>query len=252
MKSQPVVIAFADSSYLPLLEHWLLRLEALRIERTKIFCLDAATRDWCVSRGVAASEVRWSGDLRDLWVRRIGVFTELLSHGEEFIHSDIDAIWVQNPLEVGSAATCSEDLVFSQGTVWPPDIHDQWGFVLCCGWFRAKPTPAVREFFRALDADVRRTGDDQISVNRLLAALGAEWSHSRSGEYQLAFRDRMVQCWTRPIRAVAGAGLLSVALLPHREFQRLPESTPQAVVKHLLTPKNCAQKLLALRSHGLI
>ncbi len=252
MKSQPVVVAFADSSYLPLLEHWLLRLRTLRIERLRIFCLDAATRSWCEARGIEASEVRWSGDLQDLWVQRIAVFGDLLSKGEDFIHSDIDAIWVQNPLEVGSASTCTEDLVFSQGTVWPPDVHDRWGFVLCCGWFRAKATPAVRDFFLALDADVRVTGDDQISVNRLLAALGTEWSHSRSGDYQLAFRDRVFQCWTRPIRAAAGAGLLSVALLPHREFQRLPEASPHAVVKHLLTPKNCGQKLIALRNYGLI
>jgi hypothetical protein len=62
----------------------------------------------------------------------------------------------------------------------------------------------------------------------------------------------MVQCWSQPISARTTAGPLSVALLPQREFQRLPEESQHAIVKHYLTPKNCQQKLSALRGYGLI
>jgi hypothetical protein len=86
----------------------------------------------------------------------------------------------------------------------------------------------------------------------LLALLGAQWSRVRTGDYQLPFRDRAVQCWTEPIRAVTTNGGLSVGLLPHREFQRLPDDSSHALVKHYLTPKDCAQKLTALRGYGLI
>lgn len=250
MNSDPLTITFVDANYLPLLELWLPRLAQLGVERVKVFCLDSATLDWCRSRNVAAAQIEWSGNLRDLWVRRIGVFSELLAAGEEFVHSDIDAIWVKNPLREGSAVGRYEDLVFSQGTVWPPDVHEQWGFVLCCGWFRARPTLAARAFFDGLEQHVRETGDDQISVNRLLSRVGARWSESRTGEYQLPFHDRLVRCWTQPVRAAAGP--LSVALLPHREFQRLPEATDQAIVKHFLTPKSCSQKLTVFRDLGLI
>jgi len=68
----------------------------------------------------------------------------------------------------------------------------------------------------------------------------------------LAATDLVVQCWTRAVRAQTTAGPLSVALLPQREFQRLPEDSDHAIVKHYLTPKNCAQKLNALREYGLI
>ncbi len=252
MKSKPLVIAFSDCSYLPLLQLWLQRLGQLGVDRVKVFCLDAVTSDWCASQRVAAAQIHWSGDLRDLWVQRIAVFSDLLARGEGFIHSDIDAIWVRNPLEAGSAPHSAEDLIFSQGTVWPPDVHDRWGFVLCCGWFWAKATAAARSFFQALEADVRRTGDDQISVNRLLIKLGLGWNCRPPGEYQLSFHDRVVQCWSRPVRAASGTTPLSVALLPHREFQRLPENSDHAVVKHYLTPKNCLQKLSILRTYGLI
>jgi hypothetical protein len=247
----PLVVSFADSSYLPLLRLWLARLQQLNIARVRVFCLDSITYEWCESQRVAASRIRWSGDLRALWVQRIGVFRQLLAAGEEFIHSDIDAIWIKNPLQCGSASGCEQDLIFSQGTVWPPEIHDRWGFVLCCGWFWAKPSSATAAFFAALEPHVRASGDDQISVNRLLAELGAQWSQCKS-DYQLPFLDRLVQCWSQPISASTGTGELSVALLPQREFQRLPENSADAIVKHYLTPKNCQQKLAALRAYGLL
>jgi hypothetical protein len=249
---EPLTVTFVDSSYLPLLQIWLPRLRALGVGRVKVFCLDRTTREWCVGAGVDCALVEWSGNLRDLWVQRIRVFSALLAAGEEVVHSDIDAIWLRNPLREGSACGRQEDLLFSQGTVWPPDVHDQWGFVLCCGWFRARPTMAAKAFFQGLEADVHVSGDDQISVNRLLALLGVRWSRSRTGDYQLPFRDRMMQCWSEPVSGATSAGPLSVALLPHREFQRLPEDSAHALVKHYLTPKNCEQKLQALRSYGLI
>ena len=252
VSTEPLTVTFADSNYLPLLRVWMPKLQGLGVSRVKIFCLDAAIYAACRAEGIDAEQVEWSGNLRDLWVQRIKVFSALLANGEEFVHSDIDAIWVRNPLREGSAYGREEDLLFSQGTVWPPDVHDRWGFVLCCGWFRARPTLPARAFFDGLEADVRATGDDQISVNRLLARLEVKWSGAANGDYQIPFRDRMVRCWREPIRAESARGGLSVALLPHREFQRLPEQYSEALVKHYLTPKNCAQKLAALQAHGLI
>jgi hypothetical protein len=252
MNAEPLTVTFVDSSYLPLLQLWLPRLRALGVHRMRVFCLDVATHAWCRAQAVDCATVPWTGGLRELWVQRIRIFSELLAAGEEVVHSDIDAVWVRNPLREGSACGREEDLLFSQGTVWPPDVHDRWGFVLCCGWFRARPTLLAQAFFQGLEADVQGSGDDQISVNRLLALLGAQWSRVRTGDYQLPFRDRAVQCWTEPIRAVTTNGGLSVGLLPHREFQRLPDDSSHALVKHYLTPKDCAQKLTALRGYGLI
>jgi hypothetical protein len=252
MPSEPLVVTFSDSRYLPLLAIWLERLQSLNVRRIRVYALDTATLAWCRERGVDVAPLEWQGDLGELWVKRIGVFRTLLGEGEEFIHSDADAIWLRNPLEEGSARDLKDDLVFSQGTVWPPDVHERWGFVLCCGWFRARPTAVVHAFFRALESSVQAVGDDQICVNRLLAAAGAAWQHNGSADYQLPFQDRSVQCWSAPLHATLPTAPLSVALLPHGEFQRLPEPTDRAIVKHYLTPKNCEQKLLALRESGVI
>ena len=244
----PLVITFSDAAYLPLLEIWLARMRQLGVAPVRVYCLDAPTLAWCRSEGVACELVRWSGSLQDLWLQRVRIISSLLATGQEIIHSDTDAVWTKNPLREGSARLGEQDLMFSQGTVWPDDVHDRWGFVLCCGWFRARPSPAACRFFQALEVDIAVTADDQISVNRLLLAWGVQWKRSTS-DYRLSFRDRTVQCWHSPLTATAGS--LSVALLPHREFQRLPEPGG-GIVKHYLTPKDCTLKIEALRAHGLL
>lgn len=250
MSSEALIVAFSDAGYLPLLAAWVRRLQQLGAGPLRIYCLDEPTAQWCEVQGLEHERLRWNGRLEELWIERIRVFSGLLAGGQSFVHSDIDAIWLRDPTREGAAVGCDSDLVFSQGTVWPPDVHDQWGFVLCCGWFRASATPAAMKFFELLGQDVQRTGDDQISVNRILAARLPRWSDGNQGEYRFAFRDRWVQCWTHAVQARAGG--LSVALLPHQEFQRLPEDYDGAVVKHFLTPKNCAQKMAALSAAGLL
>lgn len=252
MPSEPLVITFADSNYRPLLALWLDQLQALGIGRLRVYALDAPLLDWCRERGVDAAGLPWQGNLRDLWVQRIRIFSALLAGGEDFIHSDVDAIWVRNPLEAGSARECDEDLVFSQGTLWPPDVFSRWGFVLCCGWFRARPTAGARRFFAALEPDVAASGDDQLSVNRVLAAVPMRWECGHGPDYRLPFNGTSLACWTRPIRGASRDASLSVALLPHREFQRLPEDSDAALIKHYLTPKDCGQKLAIFRRLGLI
>lgn len=250
MSSEILIVAFSDSGYLPLLAAWVRRVQRLTAVTPRIYCLDEPTAQWCHVHGVDHRRLRWSGRLDELWVERVRVFGGLLAEGRSFVHSDIDAIWIRNPLREGAAATCDCDLVFSQGTVWPPEVHDRWGFVLCCGWFQARATTAATDFFGELLTDVQRTGDDQISVNRVLAARMPHWSGGNQGEYRLAFRDRWVQCWTHAIETQARG--LTVALLPHQQFQRLPEDYAGAVVKHFLTPKNCAQKMALLSAAGLL
>jgi hypothetical protein len=252
MTSEPLVITFADSRYQALLAIWLDRLKALEVGRVRVYALDAPLLEWCREREIDAAPLPWQGDLRDLWAQRITVFSGLLAAGEEFVHSDVDAIWVGNPLAAGTARERDEDLVFSQGTIWPPDVFSRWGFVLCCGWFWARPTPGARRFFAALGPDVAASGDDQLSVNRVLAALPMRWECGRGPDYRLSFNGKALPCWTEAIRGANLDASLSVALLPHREFQRLPEPSDRAMVKHYLTPKNCEQKLAVFRQLGLI
>jgi hypothetical protein len=250
MPQAPLIVTFSDWNYQPILENWLAHLAALGVEGARIYCLDQKTKDWCGSRAVDAELLQWDGRLNALWKARLSVFNRLLESGTEFVHSDLDAVWLRNPLLTGSSALQPDDMVFSQGTFWPPDVFLQTGFVLCCGWFWIKPCAATQSFFRDLIEDVATTEDDQISVNRLLRARGVRWQN-RASDYALAFRGQQIKCWHEPLRGKSEDGSLSVTLLPHAEYQRLPIRSDSAVVKHFLTPKRCNEKVVALRAAGL-
>ena len=249
MPSEPLIITFANEAFLPLLDLWIAGLRRLGLDRIRVYGLDAATLAWCDDHRVEAISLPWSGIRTDLWQARIRVFCQLLADGREFIHSDTDAMWARNPLQDGAACRLSDDLVFSQGTYWPPDVHERLGFVLCCGWFWARPTGEAYAFFRAVEDDIRTNRHDQASLNRVLAAAGARWSRSEA-DYELPFGERLIRCWHEPIHATLESSSLTVALLPHREFQRVPEAFDRVIVRHFLTPKGCADKVQALRDLG--
>src|ERR1700722_10022350 len=101
MRSEPLIITFADARYLPLLAIWLDNLRRLGFRRIKVYSLDAETFAWCRKQDVDSAVLMWQGNLADLWVQRIRTFSALLDAGEEVIHSDADAIWIRNPLQVG-------------------------------------------------------------------------------------------------------------------------------------------------------
>ena len=215
--SSPLVVTFANAAFLPMLEVWTACLARLGVRRLRIYGLDDATLAWCSSRGIEARSMPWSGTRQVLWQARIRVFRQLLDDGEDFIHSDADAIWIRNPFEEGSAPTLADDLVFSQGTYWPPDVHERQGFVVCCGWFRARPTDSARTFLRVVEHEGLTLQHDQTAVNRVLVDAGARWSRI-DADYTLTHGDRVIRCWNEPIHTRLESSGLSVALLPHREF----------------------------------
>lgn len=244
----PLVVTFSDWAYQPILENWLAHLSILGVGNVRVYALDARTERWCKQRAIDTEPIDWDGSLSGLWARRLLVFRDLIESGIEFVHSDSDAIWLRNPF--GTSDQYEDDLVFSQGTIWPPETFQHWNFVLCCGWFRVRPSTATLAFFRDLIADVAISGDDQRSVNNLLVRRSLRWPDTPA-DYELPFKDHAVQCWHAPRRGRTADGTLGVTLLPHAQYQRLPEPTDRAVLKHFLTPKQCDKKVAALRQANL-
>ena len=186
-------------------------------------------------------------DLSGLWKFRVQILRELLSETHGIIHSDSDAVWIRDPWP--SIESCGADMVFSQGTIWPPDVHARHGIVVCCGLFYLKNTNAVRLFMEQLEAKVMVDKDDQVSVNRLLDEGGGKWSVTEP--YTIPFRNTRFIASHRPITST-GNFPASVAILPHHQFPRLMDA-PDAdvIVAHPISAKNCADKIKTLSSLNL-
>lgn len=245
----PLTITFANSAYAPLLSNWLEHTRQVGI-RPCIIALDEGVaalvqrdRADCYRMDVAAG-------LPDLWLRRTRLFAKLAGLGLDFIHSDVDALWLRNP--VSTMTQMDADLVASQGTIWPPDIVQQWGFVLCCGLFSARGTPGVAAFFEQVAArrdDIER-GDDQAAFNRALLANRIEWTVRSAPAGRGQWKGVNFDIYTEPVYGSFGG--TTVAMLPYRFCPRLPEvPTGAALVAHPVAPKELDAKIALLERLGL-
>lgn len=252
MTPPPLVLTFVSEDYIPIGRNWLRHVQATAPDAMiRMVALDEATRAAFPEEIVQYDPPEGQG-LARLWLHRLAVMRTLLEQGHDIIHSDADAIWCRDPRP--HIAACKTEMVFSQGTVWPPDVHARHGVVLCCGFFFMQSTPAVRRFMQEVNRRVETDRDDQVSVNRLLVSNGVRWE--LPAPYQIAFRDKAFSA-SREIGIGHVESGPSVALLPHHLFPRLVEpgtselEMSDIVVAHPLSPKVCSEKIDSLSRLGL-
>jgi hypothetical protein len=287
---EPLIVTFANAAYIPIARNWLAAVDRAGAgARARIIALDAATqaafppervlyRPFADPSADPSAAPKTAAELAPLWAFRIRVLRDLLTQtrtegpesgpesepesGPGLIHSDADAVWMQDPRPM--IAACATDMVFTQGTIWPPDVHARHGIVLCCGLFCLRDTPAVARFLTRLEARVVQDRDDQVSVNRLLDEDGMDWEVP--DPYRIPFRDtafvasRAVILSRPPAEPASGSASgsaradppPSVAILPHHLFPRLMDAPdPGVIVAHPMSPKSCEAKIAALTRLGL-
>lgn len=244
-----LLIAFADSRYTDVLMNWLVALALQQVDNYLVIALDRALHQLLTAHGIPSVLCELRGDLGDLWVERVRVFAALCAAGIDFIHSDVDAIWLRDPRQSYFRAA-DADLIASQGTVWPHDVHQRFGFVLCCGLFSLRSSAASKQLLAELLPHVAATRDDQISLNRLLAERQIVWRAQPGDTYYVTAGANRFLCSKSLIVGHAEDGL-RVAVLPHHLFQRLPLQLGDIpFVSHPLTPKDPQAKLEEFARRG--
>lgn len=246
-----IIITFASSIYVDALNNWSLAMRRLRINNWAVMALDDKTYDLMRQRNIPVYRVTCKPDYSDIWQRRIAVIEGLLTAGVNVIHSDLDAIWIQDPRALFK--DCPYDIVSSQGTYWPRPVFEKWGFVLCCGLIYYRSSNRVIDLIGQVQDRVlaAKKTDDQAELNTLLAEDGIEWSVPKPS-YQKTHNNVAFTCSRRWI---TGKGrLYSLALLPHHEFQRvvMREEFNQAYVVHPVSEKSGEAVMDILRHNDLI
>lgn len=232
MTPRPMTITFANIKYLPVLLNWLLFLERQNIRNVHIFSLDQELHCLLAERGFATTLCGSTNSRPALWQLRVQVFADLIRNGIDFIHSDADAVWLRDPWPLIAAAQV--DISSSQGTIWPLDVTRRRGFVTCCGFFHAKSNARTQAFFNDLVPHTTATGDDQISLNRLLESYETVWDLPADRQYFLSYDCTEFSCYATTAVGRSQKNGLSVGLLPHHAFQRLSVPTQPVYVKHPL------------------
>lgn len=206
------VLSFVNEPYLALLDIWMRQSASHTGGAPTIICTDDSAFAHCASlSGVnaeRASDRDWSSRPA-FWKSRFALMHARVTAGTTFVHTDLDAFWLSSPWARLSAAP--DDLVFSREFGLPKRLVPKWGFVLCCGFFRANATPGTHAFFRLWHTHVDKHGDDQFALNMLLDELGVVWEET-------SFGDHVAH---RCIVEVEGERV-SILSLPYKDFSREP------------------------------
>jgi hypothetical protein len=249
-KGTPICLVVASNAYAELLDNWLLHMDALDICRIVVVTMDEALSQRLQGTELTVVQATFDGSEGDFWLQRAKIWLLLADAGVEFIHSDIDAVWLRDPIPDYTGDDF--DILVSQGTLHPEDILAVWGFVVCTGFFWARPTPQMRILLRALVTPSNNilNSDDQAYLNRWLAEIGIEWQTDAKDSYNLICGDKIFRAYRDPIAGVCKSIDLKITLLPHHLFPRLQPGAADAIVRHVLRTGDPSQRLERMREAG--
>jgi len=237
-----IALTFSDHRYKEVLLNWLIGLNRLGITNYFVVSLDEEIHAFLSERGFPSFLSPLQGTLSNLWALRIKIFRTLCAADINFIHSDTDAIWLRNPIPEYFGAS-DHHIIASSGTVWPSDVVKTQGFVFCCGLFYMKGCAQTLALMEEVSSDVAVSGDDQVSLNKVIQRRQINWDSSHRHSYTLTYDGQRFLCFKDMISGLSRDQQLKVGLLPHHLFQRLHMPGHDAYVKHLLSDKDSESKL---------
>jgi len=246
----PVPVIFASEPALYLLDNWLEHARRAGLNNTILIALDDAVAAHSCGAGCVTVPARFDGDFAALWLLRLNVFELLASNGIDFVHSDLDAVWLGD-VRPECYADPALDLVFSQGLFFPLQAHAAWKFVLCCGLFSVRAGLASANFLAAVRERWITEKDDQVAVNLVLLDNNIAWQDRTADRYEITIGARSMTCYQHMLRGVSATQGVTVGLLPFHRVPRLPGPVANAVVRHPYSTRDSASRILALRQSGV-
>jgi hypothetical protein len=161
------IVAFGNSRYKKIAHNWALHLQRHKIDNYTIYSLDQEIYDYLYKNNVNTELLSLNIFENRVWAwrERVKFIHSLLNQNINVLHSDLDAVWLHNPL---SLIERQYDIVSSTGT-FPKDVYNKVGFTLCMGWIYYKSSSIVKELFQnILDKYSHENFDDQRNFNREL------------------------------------------------------------------------------------
>jgi len=244
--NKPLIITFANWPYLNVLLNWMEGLKRLSIDNYIVISFDEKLYHYLVEKKYKTILLKNIDNLSELWRLRITIFKYLVDKNIDFIHSDADAVWLKNPIPEYYDSFPSTDLMISQGTIWPENVQRLWGFVVCCGFFIMRSSPAMKMLWEKLEDSVLQTGDDQISMNYIIAGENIQWDIQ--SKYRVVFGKYHLLCSDQVIEGKGDT--ITVGVLPFKKFPRLHIPDTEPYISHVLTPKESKPKIEMLRKVG--
>lgn len=172
------IIAFGDKNYKFIAHNWALHMKYCGIADYVIYSLDKVIYNYLLDNDIKTEllecelfegPIPYNWD----WATRLKYMYKLINDGHDVLHSDLDAVWLRNPLKFVRSShlgidlrPSDNDIICSTGTM-PEHVYKKVGTTICMGWVFFKSNKRVKQLFRDL-LSIREDFHDQVAINELL------------------------------------------------------------------------------------
>lgn len=199
LSKPPLIVTFIDGDFVHLFLNWFAHVKSVCVEceaYLRVICMDEVSKIYlqqfsisCIYKSIVGNSVsKISPRLRvgrkyamNVWLTRVDFMISLLANGSDILLSDVDAIWLQNPMKTLLCVVNDSDIVAGKGW-YPIELHRLWGSTLCLGFAYFKSSAftiallkEASQLMREEQLDPNRV-DDQYSINRVLHSWGVSWN----------------------------------------------------------------------------
>lgn len=221
-RTENLVISFCNKKYLFFLKNWLLWIAPYENYSIIIFALDKSIYKYCIDSNIQVIDVSnyYKKVNSEIWELRLNVFKDLIDQNITFIHSDLDAIWISNPINLFNEETSFQ---FSQGTIWPIEIFEKFKFVLCAGLVKIVPSEFSKKVLNYTISNFKyykNKVDDQITLNFALNKFST-WNTKNVAANYIEFKGNEVKTFKNNFYTVNENEIL---LLPHQSVSRITKN----------------------------
>lgn len=240
-----IIISFCSYDYVDLAEIWVAELSKINITNYVIVSTDQRTHTHLASKNINTTLVKFNNK-ESFWLYRIKTLQTFLKTDQYdyIIHSDLDAIWKKNIVD--TLCTAKTDLYFSQGTTFPKKHLARHKFVLCCGVFCVKCNDKTKTFFNNYIKNLVKINDDQVAIN--LELIHTKWNHD---ETPRTIPNKSYVYFDNDIHGYNEHHDLNVSLISFGKIQR-EYMDDTGDIYHILSPKQCSQKINTFRKLNII
>lgn len=271
--NRTIALTFISQEYAQVGLNWIEAMRRIGWRNYLVIAGDAATHQVLSALSVPCVESRMEISRNDPAYVSPGGFTlkglaitamkfpivhRLLRLGLNVFFSDVDAIWLKDPMTVIN--DLNADCMFQRVVYFPRAIARIWGFAACSGFVFFRSSAGTIALLEECIAEHREVQDDQVAMNLAFMSADTNWNLdeccSNSGRKRTneELIDAFKLVGRRPIRGTMRSLGLDVVALPHHQFWRhnwFAAAQSEMVVCHPNTPKSNKAKKECFKNLGM-
>ena len=169
------IFGCTNFKYVEVAEYWARHMQKLDLAYT-IYCTDKKSFDYLTDKNIKCD---FYGELSQddfnftqFGLVRFNILEQLLGQYDWAVYSDLDAIWLDNPLD--DLFDHSYEAYLStvhHANAYPKFVRNKWGMTVCTGWmaFKSSAQILIQDFISQYSS--LKPGNDQARFNKFLYSI---------------------------------------------------------------------------------